>query len=100
VKAFLSATGALAAPMADDPVQDGGAREVQVFRLTEPIPKAPADEYEVFVTNFEEVAAGERFAAADGKPLYADSRFYPILMSPYGYEDVFGYAGEHVGLLD
>ena len=100
VQAFLSATGALAAPMADDPVEDGGAHEVQVFRLTEPIPKAPAEEYEVFVTNFEEVAAGERFAAADGEPLYADSPFYPILLSPYGYEDVFGYAGEHVGLLD
>jgi predicted deacylase len=100
VQAFLSATGALRAPMADDPVQDGGGREVAVFRLTRPIPKDPADEYEVFVTNFEEVAAGERFAAADGEALYADDSFYPILLSPYGYEDVFGYAGQRVGLLE
>ncbi|WP_101298129.1 M14 family metallopeptidase [Halegenticoccus soli] len=100
VRSFLAATGALSAPMTDDPVEAGERRDVTVFRLLEPIPKDPAEEYEVYATNFERVAAGERFAAADGERLSADAPFYPILMSPYGYADVFGYAAERVGTLE
>ena len=63
-------------------------------------PKETADSYEVFVENFERVAEDERFAAADGEPLRAERPFYPILLSAYGYENVFGYAGDLVGRLD
>ena len=37
---------------------------------------------------------------AGGEPLCADRPFYPILLSAYGYESVFGYAGDLVGRLD
>ena len=65
-----------------------------VFRLERQIPKPQADTYEVFVRNFERVAEGERYAAADGADLTADRPFYPVLMSPYGYENVLGYEGD------
>ena len=97
VYGFLAGTGALADP---EPVAGEGTDEVVVFSLERPIPKVPADEYEVFVENFERVAAGETFAAADGRELVADEPFYPVLLSPYGYEDVFGYRGERVGVLE
>jgi succinylglutamate desuccinylase len=71
-----------------------------VFRLEEQIPKEEADNYEVFVENFERVAEGDRFAAADRDPLIAESPFYPILLSADGYQNVFGYAGELVDRLD
>jgi hypothetical protein len=100
IRAFLAATSVLPAPTAEDPVDAGGRKDVTVFRLLEKIPKEPAEEYEVFATNFVEVQAGERFAAADGEDFYADAAFYPILLSPYGYQDVFGYAAEKVGVLD
>lgn len=86
---FLTATGAL-------PGQTVG-RDVPVFRLDERIEKPPADAYEVFVENFARVESGEAFAAADGEPLVAEKPFYPILLSPYGYSDQFGYTGQHVG---
>jgi len=73
---------------------------ISVFRLDQQIPKPEAERYEAFVENFERVAEGERFAAADGKPLVAEYPFYPILLSAYGYENVFGYAGSLVDRLD
>lgn len=99
-RAFLAATSVLTAPTAETPIDAGGRDEVTVFRLLEPITKNPGEEYEVFVTNFERVEAGEQFAAVDGEPLHAEEPFYPILLSPYGYLYVFGYAGEKVGVLD
>jgi predicted deacylase len=90
---FLGATGVL--PKAERPRQD----DLPVFRLGEAIPKRAAEEYEVFAENFEEVLAGETFAAADGEGVVADEAFHPVLMSPYGYEDVFGYTAERVGTL-
>lgn len=69
-------------------------REIPTFRMGDPIPKPPADEYEVFAENFQEVEEGETFAAADGDPLVADESFWPVLLSPYGYENQFGYEGE------
>ncbi|MFQ3318837.1 MAG: succinylglutamate desuccinylase [Natronomonas sp.] len=71
-----------------------------VFRLDQRIPKPEAEEYEVFVENFERVTEGQRFAAADGDPLDAEQPFYPILLSAYGYQQTFGYAGDLVGRLD
>jgi hypothetical protein len=81
---------------------DEGAEssEVTVYRLGRPIPKEPADKYEVFADNFERVEAGEAFAAADGREVVANEPFYPILLSAYGYESVFGYRSERVGVLD
>ncbi|QHS17877.1 M14 family metallopeptidase [Halopenitus persicus] len=96
VRAFLAATGALSAPGADGVVDAGGRKDVDVFRLDDRIPKPPADEYEVFAHNFERVAAGERFAAADGESIVAEEPFYPVLLSAYGYEREFGYAAEYV----
>jgi len=71
-----------------------------VFQLGGPIPKDAADDYEVFVRNFEQVAAGDPVAAADGETLHAEEAFHPVLLSAEGYEDVFGYMGDHVGTLD
>jgi len=97
VREFLAATGVL--PGDDEPLV---AREVPVYRLSRQVPKAVGEsaEYRVFAANFERVNAGEVFAATDEEELVADEPFYPILMSPYGYEDVFGYAGELCGRLE
>ena len=95
VREFLVATGVLAG--------DGERprdHPLSVFRLDQRIPKETADSYEIFVENFERVAEDERFAAADGEPLRAERPFYPILLSAYGYENVFGYAGDLVDRLD
>lgn len=92
---FLVSTGVLAGSEAPR-----RHLELPVFRMTREVPKPPAETYEVFVDNFERVAAGTRYASVDGDPLVADEPFYPILLSPYGYESVFGYAGERVGRLD
>lgn len=93
VRAFLAATGVLAAPERD-PRDD-----VPVFRLSRRVPKAPATNHEVFVENFERVPEGVPFAAADDEECVAEDPFYPILMSAEGYENVYGYAGERVGRL-
>lgn len=97
IYAFLEATGALSG---EEPVAGDDRDEVAIYNLGRPIPKREAKEYEVFVDNFRPVEAGESFAAADGDELVADEPFYPVLMSPYGYENVFGYRGERVGVLD
>jgi predicted deacylase len=99
-RAFLAATGALAAPAADGVVDAGGREAVPVFRLHERIPKPAATEYEVFAHNFERVEAGERFATADGEPVRAEADFYPVLLSAEGYRDQFGYVAERVGVLE
>jgi succinylglutamate desuccinylase len=93
IREFLAAVGALPG----EPHED---REVPVYRMCRRIPKRRGDRYEVFAENFERVNAGEAFAAVDGEQLVAEEPFYPILMSSYGYEDVFGYTGELVGKLE
>jgi predicted deacylase len=93
LREFLAAVGVLA----EEP---RSSRDVPVYRMARIVPKAPAERYEVYVDNFTRVDAGERYAAADDEVLYAEEPFYPILMSPYGYEDVFGFIGELVGKLD
>lgn len=90
---FLGAVGAL--PDSARPAKDG----LPVFRLTKQVPKEHADKYEVYASNFEPVAAGTPFASADGIDIVAEEDFYPVLMSPEGYEKVFGYAADHVGTL-
>ncbi|WP_410767156.1 succinylglutamate desuccinylase/aspartoacylase family protein [Haloferax sp. DFSO60] len=111
IRAFLTATNVLPAPTvasdgsggeepmsADRPnlgVQEDNS--LDVFRLLEKIPKPEAEEYEVFATNFQEVSEGEKFARADDETFVADQSFYPILLSAYGYADIFGYAGDNIG---
>ncbi|MFD1589095.1 succinylglutamate desuccinylase/aspartoacylase family protein [Halorientalis brevis] len=95
---FLAATGALPETVA--PTADGGTEERPIYRLTEPMPKAAADAYEVFATNFARVTAGQTYAAADEREYVAEEPFYPILLSAYGYEDVFGYAANRVGTME
>lgn len=92
-EAFLRATGAL--PGGDTPEE----REIPVYKLTEPVPKAAAEAYEVFASNFARVPAGEAYAVADEREYVADEPFYPVLMSPYGYENVFGYTADRVDTL-
>ncbi|PLK21408.1 M14 family metallopeptidase [Natronobacterium gregoryi] len=92
VRAFLTAVGALPG--------DTVERDLPVFRLTDVVPKAPADTYEVFVENFTEVEVGTPFAAADGEQQVAEEPFYPVLMSPNGYRDVFGYAAEKLEVVE
>ncbi|WP_135828833.1 M14 family metallopeptidase [Halorussus halobius] len=98
IRGFLRATDVVGEDPAVTPRST--TDEVVVYRLGPPVPKAAADEYEVFAANFEEVAAGEAFAAADDRPVVAEESFYPVLLSADGYEDVFGYRAERVGVLD
>ncbi|SFR59024.1 succinylglutamate desuccinylase/aspartoacylase domain-containing protein [Halogeometricum limi] len=104
VRSFLAATGVLSAPAdgEESPVSlDRRDRDdVTVYRMLERIPKGPAETYEVYVNNFELVEEGDRFAAADGEVFTADRDFYPVLLSAYGYEGVFGYAADRLGTLD
>jgi predicted deacylase len=90
---FLTSVGALTG-------EPHPPREIPVFRMSRALPKPRGDRYEVFVENFVRVDSGERYAVSDGEDHVADEPFYPILMSAYGYEDVFGYAGELAGRLD
>jgi len=92
-RAFLRALDVLPG----DPARLDG--DIPVFDLNDPIPKAMGEVYEVYANNFERVAAGERFAATDGEPVVAREDFYPVLLSPEGYEEVFGYTAERVGSL-
>ncbi len=92
-RAFLGAVGVL--PDAERPPAGG----LPVFRLQDPLPKGDASEYEVYADNFSEVPAGTAFAAADGVDVVADEGFYPVLLSPEGYEHVYGYAADRVGTL-
>jgi len=91
VREFLTATDVLAG--------DVVPRELPVFELGPPIEKPDAGTYEVFVDNFQVVDVGEVYAAADGTELVATDAFTPILLSAYGYRDVFGYRGRQVGEL-
>jgi len=88
---FLGAVGALPGKQRE-PRED-----LPVYRLVQQVPKRQARSYEVYASNFEHVPAGEPFAAADGEEVIAEEGFYPVLMSPYGYEEVFGYAAEWLG---
>jgi predicted deacylase len=94
VREFLAATGVLA-----DSDEPSPGREVPVFEMGESIQKPPAETYEVFAENFQEVTEGDTYAAADGEPLVADEAFWPVLLSPYGYAHQFGYRGEPAGVL-
>lgn len=94
IREFLVAVGVADGPA---PIRNPS---LPVFQLGGPIPKDAAEEYEVFVRNFERVAAGDPVAAADGETLHADEDFHPVLFSADGYEDVFGYMGNHVGSLE
>lgn len=90
-RAFLTATNCLPG--------DAIARELPTYRLVDRIPKATADTYEVFVENFTRVEAGDSFAAIDGDEQVASEAFYPVLLSPYGYRDVFGYAAKKLDIV-
>ena len=100
LRAFLAATGVLPLADAGDRFDGPDPESVGVFRMQAPIPKPPGTEYEVFVDNFELVEAGSAFAAVDNEPLYAEEDFYPVLLSPEGYEDIFGYVAEDVGRVE
>lgn len=88
-RAFLAATGAIAEPV--EPT------EKPLYRLDHPIPKPEAGSYEVLVENFQVVPEGEPFATVEGQQRLAESPFVPVLVSAYGYEDLFGYAATEVG---
>lgn len=95
---FLAATGAT--EMTSKPKL---VEEVPVFRLERQLPKPAGEtayEYEVLTANFERVSEGSVYARADDEEFVADRPFYPVLLSAYGYEDVFGYAASLVGRLD
>ena len=87
--AFLRATGALPG--------EAASHQVPTFRMEAPIPKPSADRYEVEAENFKLVDRGETFARADDRRLVAGEPFYPLLLSADGYDDIFGYTGDHVG---
>lgn len=90
-RAFLAAEGAIQSAITP--------RDHPIYRLRDRVPKRSAADYEIRVSNFTRVRRGEVFATADGEPVRAEDTFYPVLMSAEGYDDVFGYAAEHVGRL-
>jgi len=90
---FLAATGAI------DEEPETVATELPVYELDRSIAKSAASEYEVFASNFERVEAGEPFATAGDAPLEAAEPFYPVLMSAYGYDELFGFAATYEGTL-
>ncbi|EMA24379.1 succinylglutamate desuccinylase/aspartoacylase domain-containing protein [Haloarcula argentinensis] len=94
IREFLAATGV----SAESPPQRD--RPLPVFQLGKPIPKVAADQYEVFVRNFEPVPEGDPVAAADDETVVAEEPFHPVLLSAYGYEDVFGFTADRIGMLD
>ncbi|EFW93165.1 succinylglutamate desuccinylase-like protein [Haladaptatus paucihalophilus DX253] len=99
VRGFLAGTGALPLPEGKNPVDAGEQDEVEVFRMDQPVRKNGGTEFEVLVENFQRVERGEPFATADGDELVAENPFVPVLMSAYGYEDIFGYTAEYIGVL-
>lgn len=87
-RAFLRHVGALPGePPHGDP---------DFYQMGEMIPKPDGRTYEVFVENFEPVAAGETFAAVDGEDIRAEESFVPVLVSADGYPDILGYQGEKI----
>jgi predicted deacylase len=85
---FLAATGAL--PDTTPPHE----QPLPVFTLHDPIPKPAGESYAVHVPNFERVPKGTHYATIDETELIADESFYPVLLSPNGYESQFGYTAE------
>lgn len=94
VREFLTAAGAL--PGSIEPREQA----IPVYQLQKLIPKQPADSYTVHVKNFERVAEGSPYATIDDRELIAEEPFYPVLMSPYGYDRQLGYAAELNGKLE
>jgi len=90
---FLAATGVV-----PDDVRVRG--DIPMFRLERQVPKSEASSYNVYASNFERVDEGEPYAAAGEQEFVADEEFYPVLMSPYGYESVFGYTAERLGTVN
>lgn len=88
---FLTATGALPG--------DTVATAVPTFELGRSIEKPPASSYDVLVENFTKVNSGEAYARADDLSLTADHPFWPVLLSAYGYRDIFGYESQKTGTL-
>ena len=91
---FLGAVGALPSH------RRRPQRNLPLFRLGKPVPKERASTYEVYASNFEAVEPGEPFAAVENEQIIADEGFYPVLMSPYGYENLFGYTAERIGTVE
>jgi len=88
-RAFLRRVGALSG---DPPDADP-----DFFHMTRRVPKPVGAESELHVDNFEHVPEGTVFATVDGEDLVAEEAFYPILMSEYGYAEIFGYKGRKLG---
>jgi hypothetical protein len=65
--------------------------------MADPVPKPTEAEFELFAGNLELVESGEPFARAGGDELYAETSFYLILMSAYGYAEVFGSTDRWLG---
>jgi len=88
---FLTATGSLPG--------DTAPTRVPLYELGPSIEKPPAETYDVLVENFTRVDPGEAFARADEHPLRAEEPFWPVLLSAYGYRDIFGYESQKTGAL-
>ncbi|MFB6187420.1 MAG: succinylglutamate desuccinylase, partial [Halobacteriaceae archaeon] len=92
LREFLTATNAIPGETI--------SRTLPIYRLEYELPKPSGKNYTTSVTNFEKVSPGDIYASADGTEYVADDEFYPILVSPYGYENKFGYAGSHQGEIE
>ncbi len=65
-----------------------------IFEFDSVIDRPEGEEFEVLVENFTRVEAGDPYVRVDGEVLRAETSFYPILLSAYGYEDILGYRGQ------
>ncbi|MFB6310430.1 MAG: succinylglutamate desuccinylase/aspartoacylase family protein [Salinirussus sp.] len=97
-RSFLQVVEAIDPGSTPDTMAD--RRPLPVYRLLDKVAKEPADRYDVHVENFEEVAAGQVFASADGEPVKAAEDFYPVLLSANGYDGQFGYTAEYLETID
>lgn len=95
IREFLIATGAI--PSAGSPAPND--KPIPIYQLQKRLSKPPGDTYSTHVNNFEPVGAGSTYASIDERELIADEPFYPVLMSPYGYDEQFGYAASLTGAL-
>jgi succinylglutamate desuccinylase len=92
---FLAAMGALPGT-----IPHSTTHPVSVYHLVQQVPKPAADTYAIHCENFERVEPGTPYASSDGTTITAEKPFYPVLMSPDGYETHFGYRAELLGPLD
>ena len=61
---------------------------------------APGRGFTFVAENFRRVETGEVFAEKDGTVRWAETDFYPVLMSTHGYDDRIGFKARRAGRVE